>query len=524
MEAAIKMPVYPTGAAKWILILTAITCALLEMIDSTIVNVALPEISGSIGATRTEIAWVVTAYSIGNVIVIPLSGMLSNLFGRKNYFTASVILFTFGSLMCGMSTSLWTLVIWRFIQGLAGGGLLSTAQSILIGAFPPEKINTANAIFGMGVIVGPIIGPLIGGYLVEDLSWHWIFFVNLPIGAIAAGLSWLFVTNLEGNVKPKKIDWWGILFLAVAISALQYVLEEGEINDWFDSTHISVLSVTAILGIIAFIWRELSIDYPAVNIRLLKSYNLAIGNILMIIVGATLMSSMFIFPLFVRNLLGWTSIQTGISLMYLGLACSVSIMLVRKLLDKGMNQKLVMIIGVLLIVAYLFLMSFSSPDSNESTFTLPLIIGGFGMGFFMMPVLSMSLSGLRGKDLAQGAGLNNMLKRLGGAIGLAVMNIYLNHQNAHAGNGMIGYVNDYNPVSMERLAAFKQMFVSAGYATDKALQGAWQMVENVIRQQQLLVSYNNSYLMVGLIILICIPIILIIRTPKKDQHEPSVNN
>lgn len=269
----------------------------------------------------------------------------------------------------------------------------------MIGSFPPEKINTANAIFGMGVIVGPIVGPLIGGYLVEGLSWHWIFFVNLPIGAIAALLSWLFVTNLEGNVKPKKIDWWVILFLAVTVGALQYVLEEGEINDWFSSTHITVLSIMAVLGIIAFIWRELSIDYPAVDIRLLKNYNLAIGNTLMLIVGAILMASMFIFPLFVRNLMGWTSIQTGVSLMYLGLACSVSIIIVRKLLDKGMNQKLVMITGVLLIVTYLFLMAFSSLDSHESTFVFPLIMGGFGTGFFMMPVLSMSLSELQGKDL-----------------------------------------------------------------------------------------------------------------------------
>lgn len=517
MQPTEKAPIYPVGITKWILILTAISCALLEMIDSTIVNVALPEISGSIGATRTEIAWVVTAYSIGNVIVIPLSGMLSNLFGRKNYFTASVILFTFGSLMCGMSTTLWSLIIWRFIQGLAGGGLLSTAQSIMIGAFPPAKINTANAIFGMGVIVGPIVGPVIGGYLVEDLSWHWIFFVNLPVGAIAAVLSWIFVTNLEGNVKPKKIDWWGIALLAVAISALQYVLEEGGINDWFHSTPITVLFMIAVIGMVAFIWRELSIDYPAVDIRLLRNYNLAIGNVLMIIVGATLMSSMFIFPLFVRNSLGWTSIQTGVCLMYLGLACSVGIMVARKMLDKGMNQKVVMITGLLLIAVYLVLMSFSSLESHESNFILPLIIGGVGMGFFMLPVLSLSLAGLQGKDLAQGTGLNNMLKRLGGAIGLALMNIYLNHDNAHVQNAMIGYINPYNPVSMERVAAFQQMFINAGYATDKAMEAAWQMMGNMVQQQQLLISYNNGYLMVGLVILICIPVILFIRTPKKEK-------
>src|SRR6185437_12707259 len=285
MSAKVKASVSLAGATRWILITTAISCALLEMIDATVVNVALPEISGSIGATRTEIAWVVTSYSIANVIVIPLSGMLSNLFGRKNYFTASVILFTFGSLMCGFSTWLWSLVLWRFIQGLAGGGLLSTAQSIVIDAFPPEKVNTANAVFGIGVILGPVMGPVLGGVIVENLSWHWIFFINLPVGAIAAVLSWLFVTNLEGNVKPKKMDWWGIVFLALAIGSLQYVLEEGGAKDWFSNSTIIILTITAVIGIIAFIIREIRVDYAAVNIRLLKNYNLSVGNFLMTVSG-----------------------------------------------------------------------------------------------------------------------------------------------------------------------------------------------------------------------------------------------
>ncbi|MCX8487240.1 MAG: MFS transporter, partial [Crocinitomicaceae bacterium] len=190
--AGIKIE-YPTGATKWILILTAISCALLELIDATIVNVSLREISGSIGATTTEIAWVVTAYAVSNVIIIPLTSMLSDFFGRKVYFTASVIIFTFSSLMCGMSTSLWMLVFWRFVQGLGGGGLLSTAQTIIIGAFPPEKISTANAIFGMGIILGPTFGPTLGGLITDNLSWNWIFFVNIPIGILATVLAWTYV-------------------------------------------------------------------------------------------------------------------------------------------------------------------------------------------------------------------------------------------------------------------------------------------------------------------------------------------
>src|SRR6478609_9076271 len=272
MEASIlKEEVYPTGATKWILIATAISCAVLELIDTTVVNVSLPEISGNIGATTTEIAWVITAYGIANVIIIPLSSMLSNLFGRKLYFTASVALFTIASLMCGFSTSLWTLVFWRFIQGLGGGGLLSTAQSIIIGAFPPKQMGTGLAIFGVGVILGPTFGPVLGGFITDNFSWHWIFYINIPIGVAATFLSWKFVPDLAGVSKPNKIDWWGIGFLVIGIASLQYILEEGGAEDWFESHEIIFFFAVAVIGITAFIIRELSIDYPAVNLRLYKS-------------------------------------------------------------------------------------------------------------------------------------------------------------------------------------------------------------------------------------------------------------
>jgi len=506
-------PVYET---RWILVITAVSCAMLELIDATIVNVALREISGSIGATRTEIAWVVTAYSIANVIVIPLSGMLSNLIGRKFYFTGSVILFTFASLMCGMSVSLWSLVIWRFIQGLGGGGLLSTGQSIIVGEFPPEKINTANTIFGLGIILGPVIGPVLGGFIVDSLSWHWIFFVNIPVGALAAVLSWLYVNNLEGLVKPRKIDWWGILFIAIAISTLQYILEEGGEKYWFESTEITILSIISFIAIIAFIIRELSIDYPAVNIRLLANYNLAMGNGMSLITGAITMGSMFIFPLFVQTTLGWTALQTGVFLLYKALATAVGMVLVGRALSKGANPKVVMLSGLTMIVIFLTILSFSSPDSNKAHFIIPFIIGGLGNAFLMMPVISLALGELRGSDLAQGTGLSNMMKRFGGAIGVAFINIFLNHQNAIARGNMANYVNAYNPLSVEKIAGYKQAFIAAGYAPDEAKSAAYQAMSQLITKQQLLVSYDHGFLMVGVVVLLCIPVILLIRNKKTE--------
>jgi DHA2 family multidrug resistance protein len=502
---------YPTGATKWILILTAISCAILELIDTTVVNVSLREISGSIGATTTEIAWVITAYAISNVIIIPLTSMLSDLFGRKTYFTASVIIFTFSSLMCGLSTNLWMLVFWRFVQGIGGGGLLSTAQSIIVGAFPPEKITTANAIFGMGIIMGPTFGPALGGFITDNFSWHWIFFVNIPIGIIATILAWTYVTDREGAVKPRRIDWWGMVFLVAAVGSLQYVLEEGTANDWFASSEITIFSIVAVVGLIAFIYRELTIDYPAVNIRLYKNYNLAMGSIMNFMLGLLLFGTVFIFPLFAQISLGWTATQTGAFMIPSALCTAVSMPIVGKLLSKGKNPKTIILIGIVITFIFLMLMSFASPDSSQNDFYFPFVLRGVGLAFMMSPILSLAVAGLRGKDMAQAIGLANMIRQLGGAVGIALLNVFLTHKNAEIRGSMISYINDYNPLSVDRINLITQNFVSKGYSIEDAQTLAYKTMEGLLFKQQALVSYDQGFFVVGITILICIPVVLLIR-------------
>jgi len=511
-----KIPeiVYPTGSAKWILILTAISCAILELLDTTIVNVSLREISGSIGATTTEIAWVITAYAISNVIIIPLTSMLSDFFGRRVYFTASVIIFTFASLMCGLSTNLWTLVFWRFVQGLGGGGLLSTAQTIIIGAFPPNKIGTANAIFGMGIILGPTFGPTLGGLITDNFSWHWVFFVNIPIGILATFLSWRYVTNRPGAVKPRKIDWWGIFFLVAAVGSLQYVLEEGTAHDWFESSEILAFSVVAVLGLVAFIYRELSIDYPAVNIRLYRNYNLAMGSLMNFMLGLMLFGTVFIFPLFVQISLGWTATQTGLFMIPGAIFTAFSMPAVAAMLGKGANPKNIIIAGILMTFTFLMMLSFSSPDSSEGDFYLPFILRGVGLAFMMSPILSLAVSGLEGKDMTQAVGLANMIRQLGGSVGIALINVFLSNKNAEVRGSMVSYVSQYNPAAQDRLAAFTQNFLSKGYSLEDAETLAYKSLEGAVYKQQALVSYDQGFFMVGMLILICIPIVFLIRYKK----------
>lgn len=516
---------YPVGFAKWITVITAISCALLELIDATIVNVSLREISGSIGATTTEIAWVTTSYAISNVIIIPLTSMLSDLFGRKVYFTASVIIFTFASLMCGLSGSLWTLVFWRFVQGLGGGGLLSTAQTIILGAFPPEKAGMGNAIFGMGMIMGPTFGPSLGGYITDNYSWHWIFFVNIPIGIIAAILSWTYVTNRPGAVKPRKIDWWGIIFLVATIGSLQYVLEEGTANDWFESGEIMFFTLVSAASLIAFIYRELSIDYPAVNIQLYRNYNLVIGSIMNLVLGMLLFSTVFIFPLFTQISLGWTATQTGVFFIPGALCAAFGMPLVANLLNKGANPKVIIIIGILMTSLFLWMLSFSSPDSTEWNFYIPFVLRGFGLAFMMSPILTLAIQGLSGKDMAQAVGLANMIRQLGGAIGIALINVFLTNQNAQVRGNMLGYVTQYDINAADRLALLTQNFLGAGYAQGEAEMLAYRMMDSAVLKQNFLVGYNMGYLMLAGAVLASIPVVLLIRYKKtakpavvKDAH------
>lgn len=515
--AAAPLIEYPTGFTKWITIITAISCAVLELIDTTIVNVSLREISGSIGATTTEIAWVVTSYAVSNVIIIPLTSMLSDLFGRRVYFTASVIIFTVASLMCGFSDSLWTLVFWRFIQGLGGGGLLSTAQSVIIGAFPPEKISTANAIFGMGIIMGPTFGPTLGGLITDNISWHWIFFVNIPIGFIATFLSWKYITDRPDAKKPRKIDWAGIGFLVLAVGSLQYVLEEGSTNDWFESEEIVGMTILAVLGLLAFIYRELSIDYPAVNIRLYKNYNLVMGSIMNLMLGLILFGTVFIFPLFAQISLGWTATDTGVFMIPSALCAAFGMPLVGRLLGNGANPKRIIIIGILITFTFLVMLGFSSPDSSERTLYIPFMLRGFGLAFMMSPILSLAVGGLRGKDLAQAIGLANMIRQLGGAVGIAMINVYVTYSVAQVRGNMISYVNNYDTQSSERISSLTQNFVSQGYSPEDAQTLAYKMLENSVLRQQSIVSYDQGFMMVAGAIILCIPIVFLIRYDKKKK-------
>ena len=287
--------------------ITTILCTLLEIVDTTIVNVALTNMRGSLGATLNDVAWVITAYAIANVIVIPMTSWLSQQFGRRNYFVTSIIIFTTASFLCGNADNIWELVTFRFIQGLGGGALLVTAQTIITESYPMAKRGMAQAIYGMGVIVGPTLGPPLGGYLVDNYSWPYIFYINIPLGIIATILALTFVKSPKygEKLKSNQVDWLGIFLLMAFIGSLQYVLEHGQQDDWFNNKTIIILSTITVFGLVLFIWRELTYKYPVVNLGVLKDGNLRIGTVMCFILGFGLYGSTLIIPIYTQTILGY---------------------------------------------------------------------------------------------------------------------------------------------------------------------------------------------------------------------------
>jgi DHA2 family multidrug resistance protein len=504
-----------TGARKWIITITVILASVIELIDTSIVNVALPQMMGNLGATLDEVAWVVTSYVVANVIVIPMTGWLSSLFGRRNYFAGSIVLFTAASFFCGHATGIWELVAFRFLQGVGGGALLSTSQSILVETFPPEELGLANGLFGLGVVVGPTIGPTLGGWITDNFSWPWIFYVNIPIGIVAALLTFAFIRDPKEKHRLGAVDWLGIFLLVVGIGSLQVVLERGEREDWFAAGYITILAIVAVMGIAGFIWRELAAEHPVVDLRVLKDRSLAVGTLFTFILGFGLYSSVFIFPVFAQNLLGFTAMQTGLILLPGGIATAVMMPTVGKLLQKGVPAQLMNAVGFLSFFGFTLLLSHSTLASGRQDFFWPLIFRGIGLGLLFVPLTTLALSNLKGKDIPQGAGFTNMMRQLGGSFGVALVATYIQHRSATHRQNLLAHVSIYDFALRQRLAGVTRGLMAKGSTLAQAQRQAYGAIEGVVTRQTFLLTYMDAFRIVGVFFLLCIPLLLLFKRGRR---------
>jgi DHA2 family multidrug resistance protein len=510
IPAPIAVIPHSSGAQhKYLIALAVVLAALMQVIDSSIVNVALPDMMGNLGANLDEIAWVSTGYIIASVIVMPLTGFLGDLLGRKRYFVGSIITFTMASFFCGASHSLGTLVTWRLIQGVGGGALMTVSQAVLFESFPPEEAGTAMALFGLGVMVGPTIGPTLGGYLVDNAGWPWIFYINIPVGIVAAMMIAAYVHDPEHQKKPSVIDYQGITMLAISVFAIQYVLEHGQREDWFESRQIIALTALGVGSGIALIWRELTTDHPAIDFRVFKHRQVWVGTLLGIVMGVGLYAMSFTLPVFMQGDLRMTAEQTGIVLLPGALATAVSMAIVGRLTDK-FDSRLLVTGGALIFAAAAYMLSLITSQSGAGDFFWPLILRGIGLGMMFVPLTTLTLSGLSSHELSQGAGLYNFFRQLGGSFGIAVIATLVTRYTTQFREILGEHVTTNSPLALQRIAMLTRGMMAKGADQWTAHQQALSILDHQLYAQASVIAYSHIYIITMISTLLLIPMLVLV--------------
>lgn len=511
-------------ARQMVVVGTVATAALLQLIDTSIVNVSLSQMMGNLGATLDDIGWVITAYAVANVVMIALSGWLAQRVGRSRYFIASIFVFTLASLLCGCSSNVWELVAFRFLQGMGGGGIMTTAQAILVESFTREDLPIANAIFGMTVVIGPTIGPTLGGWITDNLSWNWIFFVNIPIGIAAIVLSKLFLPPPVHDPPPRgSMDWQGILFLVAGVGGLQVVLERGQSEDWFSSAWILGLSIVAVAAIAAFIWREWTAPHPVVHLRLLRVRSYAVGVFFAFIQGLGLYSSMLLVPIFTQGILGFTAMDTGILLIPGSVVTALCMPVIGKIMQRGVPARLLAGGGFFLFFVFTVLLGRLNSQVGAGDFFWPLVVRGIGMGMLFIPLTTLALGQLSGHEIPQGTAMTNMIRQLGGSVGIALVTSFVSRRMVFHKSVLAEHITSTSPLAWARIQSAGATFLRDGDNQWEAQRKAIGMLEMSVLRQAATMSYLDAFRVVGFFFAASVPLVFLFKKPSTKIDPASMN-
>jgi DHA2 family multidrug resistance protein len=526
-DNVLPLPAARPPVNKWLVTVSITFGTLMGAIDASIVNVAIPHIRGAVSATVEEITWISTGFAIATVLVMPLTAFLGALFGQKRLYLISLVVFLVGSALCGTASSLMSLVIFRFIQGLGAGALQPTEQAILRQTFPPEEQGMATAVFGMAVMVGPAVGPTLGGYIVDNFSWPWIFYINIPVGILGVLMVTRFVheaediqraNRLRAEKQKKHFDWQGISLLSVGLGTLQYVLEEGNKDDWFASPLITALALTSVFCLAAFAIREVTAPVPAVNLRLFKNPTFSSGTLIGTVMFAMLMSGTFLLPLFMQEMLGFTAMQSGLALLPRVLAMMLTTPLIGRVYNK-VSPRVVVGLGVILFVIGSYLMSHFTLETGWYQLNTANIIQGIGFSCLFVPLITTALSGIPRQLMTDATGLNALCRQVGGSLGLAIFATILSRIMVNARASVGTHVYGSNPMALARMAGMTQAFIARGMDAVSAKATALGVMAGTVAAQASILAFEKIFLLCGVTFLAVLPLLAFLKVNRASGHK-----
>lgn len=497
---------------RWLITLVVLAATLMQVIDTTIVNVALPHIQGSLSASSDEVTWILTCYMIASAILMPLTGYLSDRFGRKNFFIISIVGFTVVSALCGASMSLSEMIFFRILQGILGAGIVPLSQAILTDIFPPQERGKAMAIWGIGVMVGPILGPTLGGYLTEIATWRWTFYVNVPIGIFTL----LFVNILPDTKKiARSMDWFGLALLSLSIGGLQFVLDQGNRDDWFNSTLICFISYFTVCAFVGFILHSMKNKTSVFDVRIFYDWNFSVACLLLCIFGLGLYGMMVIQPIMMENLYNYPPLITGFMLAPRGISGMISMMIVSKLITK-VDPRTLIVSGILISVIGMWMGThYSLNNMSPAWLIYPMILQGFGLGMVFVPLGTMAFSTLPTAYRLDATGLYSLLRTLGSSIGISITMTLYTRYTQYFWNELGGFINPYNSAMLS--------YLSSLHLSPQSAKGAAIMSGEIAKQASML-SFVNVFAVIMVSFILMVPLVLLLRVKTTAVAAQTVQN
>ncbi len=505
-------------ATRWLIAIAVMSSAVMEVLDTSVVNVSLPHIAGSLSATVDEATWVLTSYLVANAVILPITGWLANFIGRKRLLLTVVTGFTLSSVCCGLAPSLPMLIFFRVLQGTTGGGLQPLSQAILLEEFPGEERGKAMAFWSLGIIAAPILGPTLGGWLTDTYSWRWVFYINLPIGIASLIMISLFLYDppyiRRGSMR---VDLWGLGMLAVGMAALQIMLDKGQEEDWFGSNLIVMLAVIAGIMLPAFVIRELFVEAPLVRFRLLKYRSFACGIGLATVLGFVLYGSLVLLPLFMQTLLGWTAVTAGLWTSPRGVGTAICMPLVGYLLGKGWDGRKMMVFGF--AVASMAFFGYSHMNLQSGTWDIlwHQINQGAGMAFVFVPLTVLTMDPIPQAETGYATSLYSVMRNVGSSVGVSFVTTFVAWRSQFHQSVLVAHVTPYSLQTEQMLAQSRTMLSGRGSDWATAGRQSLGLLYGVVQQQAALLSFVEAFRIMGLLFLAVIPLIFLMRRAKRNR-------